>query len=87
LDIEGPTGEHLDRYFDSIAPEAACTSMQLHLQVAPLSFADHWNAAQVLAGVQLALGPNSPFFYGKRLWAETRIPVFTQAADTRLARS
>ncbi|HOA56952.1 MAG TPA: glutamate--cysteine ligase [Dermatophilaceae bacterium] len=83
LDIEGPTGEHLERYFDSLAPEAACTSMQLHLQVAPLSFADHWNAAQALAGAQLALAANSPFFLGKRLWAESRIPVFSQAVDTR----
>ena len=83
LDIEGSSGERLDHYFDSLAPEAACTSMQLHLQVAPLDFADHWNAAQVLAGPQLALGANSPFFLGRRLWAESRIPVFTQAADTR----
>ena len=57
--------------------------MQLHLQVAPHDFANHWNAAQLLAGVQLGLGANSPFFYGKRLWAETRIPLFSQATDTR----
>ena len=49
----------------------------------PERFADHWNAAQVLAGPQLALGANSPFFLGQRLWAETRIPLFTQATDTR----
>ena len=30
-----PAPEHLVADFDSIAPEAACTSMQLHLQVAP----------------------------------------------------
>ena len=83
LEIEGPTGERLVRYCDSLAPESACTSMQLHLQVAPMAFADHWNAAQVLAGPQLALGANSPFFFGQRLWAESRIEVFTQAADTR----
>ena len=83
LDIEGPHGEHLEQYCDSLAPESACTSMQLHLQVAPMAFADHWNAAQVLSGPQLAVGANSPFFLGKQLWAETRIPVFTQAADTR----
>ena len=83
LEIEGPTGERLVRYCDSLAPESACTSMQLHLQVAPMAFADHWNAAQVLAGPQLALGANSPFFFGQRLWAESRIEVFSQAADTR----
>ncbi|MGH3553824.1 MAG: glutamate--cysteine ligase, partial [Mycobacterium sp.] len=67
----------------SIAPESACTSMQLHLQVSPADFANNWNAAQVLAGPQLALGANSPYFFGHQLWAETRIELFTQATDTR----
>ncbi len=83
LDISGPSGERLLRYADSLAPESACTSVQLHLQVRPAEFAAHWNAAQVLAGPQLALGANSPYFLGKELWAETRIELFTQAADTR----
>ena len=47
-------------------PESACTSVQLHLQVAPQDFAGHWNAAQALAGPQLALGANSPYFFGRR---------------------
>ncbi|WP_347350859.1 glutamate--cysteine ligase [Intrasporangium sp.] len=85
LEIEGPTGERIARYSDSVAPESACTSIQLHLQVRPERFADIWNGAQVLAGPQLALGANSPFFLGKRLWAETRIPLFTQSTDTRPA--
>ncbi|MGV8910176.1 MAG: glutamate--cysteine ligase [Propionicimonas sp.] len=83
LDIAGPSGEHLLRYADSLAPESACTSMQLHLQVRPSDFPRYWNAAQVLAGPQLALGANSPYFMGKELWAETRIELFSQAADTR----
>jgi hypothetical protein len=65
------------------APEAACTSVQLHLQVDPGVFARHWNAAQAIAGVQLAVGANSPFFFGKELWRETRIALFEQATDTR----
>lgn len=83
LEIEGPGGERLARFFDSLAPESACTSIQLHLQVHPDRFANHWNAAQFLAGPQLAVGANSPFFLGQRLWAETRIPLFTQSTDTR----
>ena len=83
LDIEGPTGERVSTYSDTIAPESACTSMQLHLQVAPQDFAAYWNAAQAIAGPQLALGANSPFFFGKRLHAETRIELFKQATDTR----
>ncbi|WP_214368069.1 glutamate--cysteine ligase [Pseudonocardia sp. H11422] len=91
LDITGddPSGRHdvaperLVADFDTIAPEAACTSMQLHLQVAPGEFAAYWNAAQCLAGVQLAAGANSPFLLGSRLWAETRIPLFGQSCDVR----
>ncbi|WP_165436369.1 glutamate-cysteine ligase family protein [Amycolatopsis suaedae] len=75
--------ERLRSFAESILPEAACTSVQLHLQVAPEEFAPHWNAAQCLAGVQVALGANSPFLLGKALWHETRIPLFQQATDTR----
>ena len=67
----------------SIAPEAACTSVQLHLQVTPDRFADVWNAAQAVAAVQIAVGANSPFLFGKELWRESRPPLFQQATDTR----
>ena len=81
IDIAGP--ERLSLHAASIAPESACTSMQLHLQVSPADFANNWNAAQVLAGPQLALGANSPYFFGHQLWSETRIELFAQATDTR----
>ena len=70
---------------DTIAPAAACTSVQFHLQVSPANFPRYWNAAQAIAGIQVALGANSPFFLGKELWRETRIPLFEQATDTRPA--
>ncbi|SEF00109.1 glutamate-cysteine ligase family protein [Ruania alba] len=81
LDISGP--EPLRMTTGTIAPESACTSVQLHLQVSPNEFAAHWNAAQLLAGPQLALGANSPYLFGKQLWAETRTELFLQATDTR----
>jgi gamma-glutamyl:cysteine ligase YbdK (ATP-grasp superfamily) len=81
LDIQGV--EHLSTYTDSITPESACTSFQLHLQVSPAEFAQYWNAAQAIAGVQLALAANSPYLFGTELWRETRIPLFEQATDTR----
>ena len=68
---------------DSIVPESACTSTQLHLQVEPDDFAPLWNASQAIAGVQLAMGANSPFLLGQQLWHETRIALFEQATDTR----
>jgi len=68
---------------DTIIPEAACTSTQLHLQVEPEDFAAFWNAAQAIAGVQVAVGANSPFLLGQQLWHETRVALFEQATDTR----
>src|SRR5690242_7157474 len=47
--IDGP--ERLATYADTIAPEAACTSVQYHLQVSPQDYAPAWNAAQCIAGV------------------------------------
>ena len=81
IEIDG--AEQLITYADSITPEAACTSVQLHLQVSPESFAHYWNAAQAIAGVQVALAANSPFLFGRQLWHETRITLFEQATDTR----
>jgi hypothetical protein len=81
LDIDGV--EHLTCTSGSIVPEAACTSVQLHLQVTPDRFADVWNAAQAVAAVQVAVGANSPFLFGRELWHESRPPLFQQATDTR----
>ena len=75
--------DQLRMHCDSIAPEAACTSAQFHVQVAPENFAAYWNASQAIAGVQVALGANAPYLFGRELWRETRIPLFEQATDTR----
>ncbi|MCS0635606.1 glutamate-cysteine ligase family protein [Streptomyces sp. LP05-1] len=81
LDIDGV--ERLSCTASSIAPEAACTSVQLHLQVTPARFADVWNAAQAVAAVQIAVGANAPFLFGREVWRESRPPLFQQATDTR----
>lgn len=79
----GDMPEQLDTSFGTIAPEAACTSLQLHLQVSPDQFAAHWNAAQAISAVQVAVGANSPFLFGRALWHETRLPLFEQSTDIR----
>lgn len=81
IDIRGR--ERLATTSETIMPEAACTSTQLHIQVSPDAFPAYWNASQAIAGIQLAVGANSPFLLGKELWHETRIPLFEQATDTR----
>jgi hypothetical protein len=79
--IEG--AERLLYHVANIMPEAACTSVQCHLQVSPEAFSSYWNAAQAVAGVQVATAANSPYLFGRELWQETRIPLFEQAIDTR----
>jgi gamma-glutamyl:cysteine ligase YbdK (ATP-grasp superfamily) len=81
IHIEGD--ETLSAVTNSILFEAACTSMQMHLQVDPADFARYWNAAQALSGPLVAVSANSPFFLGKQLHHETRIALFQQATDTR----
>ena len=82
IDILGER-ERLQIQTESIMPEAANTSVQFHLQVTPATFADYWNASQAIAGVQVAVGANSPFLFGRRLWDETRVALFEQTTDTR----
>ena len=83
IQIEIDGAEQILTHADSITPEAACTSVQLHLQVSPDAFASYWNAAQAVAAVQVALAANAPFLFGRQLWHETRITLFEQATDTR----
>ena len=59
LDIRGV--EHLVHASHSIAPEAACTSTQMHLQVTPARFAAVWNAAQaIVRAAGRAAAPTRP---------------------------
>ena len=68
---------------DSIMLEGCNTSFQTHFQVSPEEFPRFYNIAQVVTGPCLAAAANSPLFFGKRLWQETRIALFQQAVDSR----
>lgn len=61
----------------------AFTSFQFHLQVRPDEIVEKYNWSQALLGPVLAVSVNSPLFLGKRLWQETRVPLFQQATDIR----
>lgn len=67
----------------SILFEACNTSFQMHLQIEPEEFVDHYNWAQMISGPVLAACTNSPLLFGRELWAETRIALFQQSVDTR----
>ncbi|MFF5563478.1 glutamate--cysteine ligase [Streptomyces sp. NPDC012623] len=63
---------------DSIAVQGATCSWQLHLVVRPGEFTRTYNAAQLATGPVLAAAGNSPLLLGRRLWHETRIPMYEQ---------
>ncbi|MBY5991129.1 glutamate--cysteine ligase [Ferrimonas balearica] len=79
--IAGP--DRLVMSADDMTLEGANTSFQLHIRVNPEEFAPWYNAIQIGAAFVLALGANSPLFLGRRLWHETRIPLFKQSIDCR----
>jgi len=71
--------EHLEVVHESVMLEAASTSLQIHLQIPEPVAVRYYNASLVLSAPMVAVGANSPFLFGKDLWAETRIPVFEQS--------
>jgi CBS domain-containing protein len=72
---------------DSVMLEACCTSFQVHYQAEPKDVINQYNVAQAITAPILAAAVNSPLLFGRRLWMETRIPLFQQGIDTRRASS
>ena len=68
---------------DNMMLEACNTSFQFHVQIDPATFADSYNAAQVLTAPLLAAAVNSPLLFNRRLWQETRIALFQHSVDER----
>lgn len=70
-------------HHDSALMEACNTSFQVHLQIKPKEFVDQYNFSQIVAAPLMAIAANSPLLFGRRLWHETRVPLFQQSIDTR----
>ncbi|MCK5001477.1 MAG: glutamate--cysteine ligase [Gammaproteobacteria bacterium] len=77
LNINGT--EHLHVSHKDVMLEAAATSLQIHIQVPQDVATRYYNASILLSAPMVAVSANSPCLFGKRLWQETRIPVFEQA--------
>lgn len=75
--------DELNIKLDSAFIEGCNTGFQVHLQVRPDDFVNHYNISQAVAAPVLAVAANSPILFGKRLWKETRIALFQQSIDTR----
>ena len=75
--------ESLSAKTDSVAPEGACTSFQIHYRAHPERFVDLFNGVQLVTPLLVGLAANSPFLLGRELWQETRIGLFRQSIDGR----
>ncbi|MEO1131252.1 MAG: glutamate--cysteine ligase, partial [Cyanobacteria bacterium J06639_1] len=76
LEIHG--SDRWQSFHTDLVVEAAATSFQIHLQVAPASAARYFNAACIASAPLVAISANAPYLFGRDLWCETRIPVFEQ---------
>jgi len=79
LNISGH--ESIQSQHRDVMLESAATSMQLHLQVSEARAVDYYNAAIALSAISVGVSTNSPYLFGKDVWAETRIPLFEQAVN------
>ena len=80
LNINGK--DNLQVSHKDVMLEAAATSLQIHTQVPQQAAARYYNASIILSAPMVAISANSPCLFGRRLWQETRIPVFEQAVPT-----
>ncbi len=80
LNINGK--DHLQVSHKDVMLEAAATSLQVHIQVPQDAAVRYYNASILLSAPMVAVSTNSPCLFGRRLWQETRIPVFEQAVPT-----
>lgn len=71
--------DNLYMYMDSVIAECAATSLQIHLGVTQAKAKRYYNASQIASSFLIAVSANSPYFFGKELWDESRIAVFEQA--------
>ena len=83
FDIHIKGVDELNMRHNSVMLEGCNTSFQVHLQINPDDFIDSYNWAQAISGPILSACTNSPLLFGKELWSETRIALFTQSVDTR----
>tara|TARA_Y100000780_G_scaffold232456_1_gene264092 strand:+ start:9468 stop:10907 length:1440 start_codon:yes stop_codon:yes gene_type:complete len=71
--------DELDLEFESVLVECAATSLQVHLSVSQEDAKRYYNASLIASPLMVAISANSPYFFGRELWDESRIAVFEQA--------
>ncbi len=79
LRLEGKDQVNLS--MDSVIAECAATSLQIHLTVNQENSVRYYNASLIASPFLIAISANSPYFFGKEVWDESRIAIFEQSVD------
>lgn len=79
LDIHG--NDRLRTSHMDVMLESVTTSFQIHMQTPKDLAVRLYNASIIASAPMVAVSANSPYLFGKDLWAETRIPVFEQSVE------
>jgi hypothetical protein len=79
IDLEGKDYLYLKR--DNVITECAATSLQVHFGVTQKTAPKYYNASIISSAFVSAISANSPFFFGKELWDESRIAIFEQSVE------
>ena len=79
IHLEGKDSLSID--MDSVIAECAATSLQVHLGVTQENAKRYYNASIISSAFVVAVSANSPYFFGKELWDESRIMAFEQSVE------
>lgn len=79
LRLEGK--DQISLSMDSVIAECAATSLQIHLTVNQENAVRYYNASLIASPFLIAMSANSPYFFGKEVWDESRIAIFEQSVD------
>ncbi len=79
IDLRIDGRDSLDLQHRDVMLESAATSFQIHLKTSPADAARVFNVSKMLSAPMVAACANSPYLFGRDLWAETRIPLFEQS--------
>lgn len=85
IDFEGRDFVHIEH--NNVISECAATSLQVHFGVTPKNVVETYNASVIASSFVSAVCANSPFFLGKDLWDESRIPIFEQSINMKSFRN
>jgi Glutamate-cysteine ligase family 2(GCS2) len=81
IEVRIRQNDGLESVHTDVMLEAATTSFQIHLKVPPETSHRYYNVSKMISAPMVGISANSPYLFGRNLWAETRIPLFERGVS------